>query len=396
MGPRPLNLSILVLLIDHFDFPRSTRQPSHPKKQTAAVFFYEQMPMPDSQSTHPIRVLIASPWKLDVWQLSQDLAGESSVRTSTSTTAGEMENQIRNHRPDVMLLDIDLEADQTPKRIINLLQTQLIPTVVRADTRQTPAGLLLDCLDAGALAIVNRSGSVDLAEASSQSLSTCLRAAASASVSNLRATTAQDWRAVSAASTDAILAIGGGMGSYNALCGILSQLPAGGPCTVVIAPLQSALISTFAARLATRCSMQVQVAENGQPIRPGQILIAPGHAHLLARQTQNGCTVAIKPGPAIFDQKPSIEMLFGSLADIAGSQTIGVLLGGSGIGGVASLLALRNSGGSSIVQSPDTCVLAEATTRATRCNAAEANEPAENIAMRVMEFASRRSSLRAA
>ncbi len=354
--------------------------------------------MSNSQQRRPIRTLIASPWKLDVRQLSEELAADGSVQISAAATPAAMDDQIHQCQPDVLLLDIDLEAGRTPQRITDLLRCHQIPIVIRADTEKAPAGLLLDCIDAGAVAIVNRPGS-QATDEPVPSLAHFLRAAATASIPKLLASLSASWPSVPMVQTvqsDAILAIGCGMGSLPALCGILSQIPAGGPGTVVIAPLPSSLTAVFAARLASRCKLQVQVATDGQPIRPGQILIAPGDSHLLARRSSAGYAVAIKPGPAIFDQKPSLEMLFGSLADVAGPQTIGVLLGGSGVGGVASLLAVRNSGGSTLVQSPDSCVLTETTTRAAKCNAADAIEPADQIAARIMAFAAGRSSLRAA
>jgi two-component system chemotaxis response regulator CheB len=343
--------------------------------------------MPDANRLHapPIRTLITAPTKLAVRQMAQDLSVERSLSIRTAADIREIWRQVESFNPRVVLLDVELAGDAIAQLVRKLSHVAGVATVLRGVL--SDANILLDCLEAGALAVLDKPASIAQAAESTGTLIWTLRAAAGASLANQLAGVGRSWPAVTATSTAAVVAIGGGMGSLPTLAGILSQLPAGGPGAVAIAPLPAELTGAFVERLQSNCKMRVLRARDKDAIQTGQILIAPGDSHLLIRRSGGGLMTALKDGPTVLGHKPSVEVMFNSLAEPAGANAIGVLLGGSGVDGVAGLLHLRNRGGGTIAESSQTSVLEDLPDRAAKCNAAIAVENAGRIAAKIMEMA---------
>jgi two-component system chemotaxis response regulator CheB len=248
---------------------------------------------------------------------------------------------------------------------------------------------LLDAMQAGALAILDKPGCCAVRAEFAPSVIWNIRAAMSA---NLILHSEENITPVESTHATSMLAIGAGMGGLPALTRILSQLPGDAPGAVVVSPLPSHVMAEYAGRLNQRCKVFVKLAGDGDSIQAGRVLLARGDSHLLLRRSAQGFSVCVKDGPAVFHQKPSIEILFNSIAEIAGGEAVGVLLGGAGVDGIAGLMRLRNRGGRTIAESEQSCVIADAPLRAKKCGAVEEMVPANEIARKMMEFAVRSSS----
>jgi two-component system chemotaxis response regulator CheB len=144
---------------------------------------------------------------------------------------------------------------------------------------------------------------------------------------------------------------------------------------------------SFAERLNETCAVQVKEAADGDHIIPGRVLIAPGGYHMVLQRSGASYYVAIKDGPAVCHQKPSVEVLFNSVAKYAGANAVGAILTGMGNDGAKGLLALKEAGAHTIAQDEATCVVFGMPREAIRLNAAEAIIPLEKISAALIQFA---------
>jgi two-component system chemotaxis response regulator CheB len=118
------------------------------------------------------------------------------------------------------------------------------------------------------------------------------------------------------------------------------------------------------------CAFEVKEAEDGDTLRPGRALVAPGDLHMLLRKSADGYRVAVKTGPRVCYQRPSVDVMFSSVAESAGAHAVGVLLTGMGSDGAQGLLKMRQAGARTIAQDESTCVVFGMPREAIRAGAA--------------------------
>jgi two-component system, chemotaxis family, protein-glutamate methylesterase/glutaminase len=354
------------------------------------------MPTTDRSAEKRIRTIVTAPTPLAAMQLARDLSANAALQISFATSETSLWQEIDANRPQVVLLDTRIAGNNAPHLVNDLIRRAKLPVLIRTEIRENSPQMLLDCIAAGALGILDKPTSVhQIAEAISE-LIWSIKAASNATMEKLESLRSANWSLATGGETGGIFAIGAGLGGTIALENLLMQLPQGAPGTVAVTALPQQLLSIWADRLDKRCNVRVKPARDGDGVRPGQVLIAPGESHLLLRRNNSDWTVKIKDGPAVFHQKPSAEMLFGSLADTGAPQAVGVLLGGAGVDGIAGLLQLRKAGARTLVESQSTSILADLPTRAFHCGAAEAQIPANELAAKMLELATTQRIPRAA
>jgi two-component system chemotaxis response regulator CheB len=173
----------------------------------------------------------------------------------------------------------------------------------------------------------------------------------------------------------------------QALSCVLSSLPANAPGTVVVQHMPARFTTSFAQRLNGECAMSVKEAEDGDHVVPGRVLIAPGGLHMLLQRSGANYYVILKDGPYVCHQKPSVEVLFSSVAKYAGANAIGALLTGMGDDGASGLLAIRQAGAHTIAQDEQSCVVFGMPKEAIALGAAEKIVPLSHIAETLISFA---------
>jgi two-component system chemotaxis response regulator CheB len=154
-----------------------------------------------------------------------------------------------------------------------------------------------------------------------------------------------------------VIAIGASTGGTVAIQEILLQLSADMPPMVVTQHIPAGFSLAFANRLNKLCGMEVREARDGDLLRSGLVLIAPGDYHLLLRQTARGYAVELQQGPQVCYQRPSVDVMFAAVAQAAGSHGIGVLLTGMGTDGARGMLALKRAGATTIAQDEPSCIV---------------------------------------
>ena len=157
--------------------------------------------------------------------------------------------------------------------------------------------------------------------------------------------------------THKVIAIGASTGGTIAIEKILSQMPLNIPGIVVVQHMPEYFTASFAERLNTLCKIEVREARDGDTAAPGLALIAPGGHHMLLERSGAFYQVRIKDGPMVHHQKPSVDVLFHSVAKNAGANAMGILLTGMGADGADGLVELHRMGGLTLAQDPDSSVV---------------------------------------
>ncbi|MEI7446436.1 MAG: chemotaxis protein CheB, partial [Burkholderiales bacterium] len=154
----------------------------------------------------------------------------------------------------------------------------------------------------------------------------------------------------SRASTEKIVAIGSSTGGTEALREVLTQLPADFPAVMVTQHMPPGFTKSFADRLNSLCRMHVKEAEHGERVLPGHVYVAPGGKHMALARSGANYVVELDDGPPVNRHKPSVEVLFKSVARHAGANAMGVMLTGMGRDGADAMKEMRDAGAHNVAQ----------------------------------------------
>jgi two-component system chemotaxis response regulator CheB len=193
-------------------------------------------------------------------------------------------------------------------------------------------------------------------------------------------------------SGDRIIAIGASTGGTEAIREFLQGMPQGSPGIVIVQHMPEIFTRAFANRLNRDCQIEVKEAADGDPILPGRALIAPGNRHMLVCQQGSGYLAQIKDGPLVSRHRPSVDVLFRSVANSVGKNAIGIIMTGMGSDGAQGLLEMRNTGAATIAQNESSCVVFGMPKEAIRLGAAEQVSALSSIAPSVLQLCNRPDS----
>ncbi len=287
-------------------------------------------------------------------------------------------NSLSSFNPDVVVVDVETPATNGLAFLQKLMNERPVPVIASAASTEAGANRAMDALTHGAVEIICKPDSKTPFLQFANTLIQKIKSARFAKVTkdNGRASVSRELPAIQNISSNKILAIGASIGGVQALTEVLTRLPATAPGTVVVQQLPAAVTRIFAARLAARCKVEVREAVDGDLVTPGRVLIAPGGSHMQLRKDGDQYRVKIKDGPELDRHKPSIDVLFNSVAKVAGANAVGALLTSDGIDGAAGLMNMRNAGDHTLVQDEQTSVAFGTAYEAIRRGAAEKIVPA--------------------
>ncbi len=157
--------------------------------------------------------------------------------------------------------------------------------------------------------------------------------------------------------TEKVIAIGASTGGTEALREVLAALPADGPAVVITQHMPPGFTQSFAQRLNGLCRMHVKEAEQGERLLPGHAYVAPGGLHLAVQLSGADYVVALDEGPPVNRHRPSVEVLFRSVARCVGPNAIGVMLTGMGRDGADAMREMRDAGAHNLAQDEASCVV---------------------------------------
>jgi two-component system, chemotaxis family, protein-glutamate methylesterase/glutaminase len=269
--------------------------------------------------------------------------------------------------PDVITLDIEMPRMDGLTFLKKLMHFHPMPAVIISSLAQPSCRAAIQALELGAVEVLAKpAGPYSVGELR-DTLAAKIRAAASARLQppQQHATTAAApvatpptiLPAVSSQSLSSIIAIGASTGGTEAIATVLRAFPKETPGIVVVQHIPPQFSRAFAGRLNEMCQIDVKEAQDGDTLRPGLALVAPGDFHMLLRKTGGRYFVNVKTGPRVCYQRPAADVLFFSVAEAAGANAMGALLTGMGSDGAQGLLRMRQAGARTIAQDEATCIV---------------------------------------
>jgi len=274
--------------------------------------------------------------------------------------------RMQSQWPDVIVLDVEMPRMDGITFLKSIMAHRPTPVVICSTLTEKGAETTLQALSAGAVSIVTKPkvGLRTFLEDKSADLISAVKTAARANMANICTVpvkaapqlTENKPRNLSK-TTEQLVAIGTSTGGTQALERLLSNLPADAPGIVIVQHMPEKFTAMFAQRLNQLCQIEVREAVNGERLLPGHALIAPGGKHL--RLTRSGAyyKVEVLDGPLVNRHKPSVDVLFRSVAKFAGANAMGIIMTGMGDDGARGLREMRDAGAYTLAQDERSCVV---------------------------------------
>lgn len=293
--------------------------------------------------------------------------------------------------PDVLTLDIEMPRMDGLTFLRKLMQHRPIPVIVLSSLAPKGSKVALEALAAGAVDVVCKPGTSYTVNEACNELVEKIKIASRAKVEKLTVASEQHsgtpQRLHMTETTNKIFAIGASTGGVQALMEVLTKFPANAPGTLVVQHMPANFTKSFAERLNDNCAVNVVEAKDGDRVIPGRVLLAPGGFHMLLQRSGANYYVCIKDGPMVCHQKPSVEVMFNSVAKFAGANAIGAILTGMGKDGALGLLNMRKNGAHTIAQDEQSCIVYGMPKEAAEQNAAEKILPLNQITAAMIDLA---------
>jgi len=290
-------------------------------------------------------------------------------------------------KPDVITLDLEMPRMDGLSFLVKLMKHYPMPVVVLSSLTPKNSETALKALELGALDVLCKPGSAYSTLDISRKLANAIRAAASAQLSvHSEKTPAPDViRDLRFKTTHKVIAIGASTGGTKAIETILRGMPLISPGTVIVQHMPENFTTAFAKRLNETCEMEVREANDNDHVVPGTALIAPGNHHMVLIRSGGNYLVRIKGGPPVHYQRPSVDVLFQSVAKHAGRNAVGVILSGMGSDGAKGLLAMRENGAYTLAQDEKTCVVFGMPKEAIKIGAADEVAPLPSLSRKIIQ-----------
>jgi two-component system chemotaxis response regulator CheB len=299
-------------------------------------------------------------------------------------------DKIVSLRPDVITLDVEMPRMDGITFLRKLMRHHPMPVIVLSSLTPEGGKTAMEALAAGAIEVMSKPGPAysigDACNALVEKIKAASRARIDRNVVPQRQIVSPTKRLHMTETTHKIFAIGASTGGVQALTRVLSALPANAPGTLVVQHMPAQFTTTFAERLNNECAVHVKEAQNGDHVVPGQVLIAPGGLHMLLQRSGASYYVTVKDGPPVCRQKPSVEVLFNSVAKYAGANAVGAILTGMGNDGAGGLLNMRQSGAHTVAEDETSAVVFGMPKEAIDRGAAEKVVPLSDIAKTLITF----------
>lgn len=185
---------------------------------------------------------------------------------------------------------------------------------------------------------------------------------------------------------DSIIAIGASTGGTIALRKVLSPLPADMPGIVIVQHMPKAFTTSFAESLNNECQLNVVEAQEGEKVERGKVLLSPGDQHMMLKLAGKDYIVTMNSGELVNRHRPSVDVLFRSVANLAGKKSIGVILTGMGDDGAAGMAEMHKAGSKTFAQDEESCVVYGMPRKAVECGAVDEVQNLEGIVKRLIEL----------
>ena len=314
-------------------------------------------------------------------------------------------DKMKKDWPDVITLDIEMPRMDGLSFLRKIMRERPTPVVICSSLVERGAETTMEALAAGAVSVITKPklGVKQFLQDSANDLATAVRAAARSNRrqlgSNRLATSAIPAPKLTAdailsaqpvisqalsKTTESVIAIGTSTGGTQALETVLTALPAVCPGIVIVQHMPEKFTAMFAARLNSLSQLEVREAQDGDRVMPGRALIAPGGRHMLLKRSGAQYQVEVVDGPLVNRHKPSVDVLFRSVAQIAGRNALGIIMTGMGDDGARGLLEMHQAGARTVAQDEASCVVYGMPKEAVKLGGVDKSLALEQIAREIL------------
>jgi len=309
-------------------------------------------------------------------------------------------DKILSLRPDVLTLDIEMPRMDGLTFLKKLMKFHPLPVVVISSLAQASSRAALDALQSGAVEVMAKPGGPYSVGEMAQDLPHKVRAAAQARLARPETPIAETGPAKPAKlqapalaagfrpNPSTLIAIGASTGGTEAIREVLTRMPESSPGIVIVQHIPPVFSAAFANRLNDLCRIRVREAVDGDRVMPGLALVAPGNFHMTLEKRGSEYRVAVRDGERVCYQKPSVDVLFESVATAARGDAVGAILTGMGSDGAKGMLTMKRAGARTVAQDEASCVVFGMPREAIVLGAVDRVLPLSRIAQQLIELSS--------
>ena len=312
--------------------------------------------------------------------------------------------KMQKEPPDVVITDLEMPRMDGLTFIRKIMSEMPTPVVVCSGLAARGTELALRALEEGAVEVITKP-KVGVRDFLHESAVTLLDAVWSASEAHVKlrpkpapapaprltadAILPRKNKSVGAAVTNSVIAVGASTGGTEAVRVFLGALPVDCPPIVIVQHMPEVFTRAFAQRLNKECGVEVQEARDGDRLQSGLALIAPGNRHMLVNRLGEELVVQILDGPLVSRHRPSVDVLFRSVASSVGPNAVGIIMTGMGDDGAQGLYEMKETGAATIAQDEASCIVFGMPKEAISCGAVDIVVPLEQIANAALNLQSR-------
>jgi two-component system chemotaxis response regulator CheB len=334
--------------------------------------FPEILSDPPPDNAGPLDVLVVDDSAIVRQALMAMLSEKRGFRVTVAADPLIAMDKMKRFTPDVILLDLEMPRMDGMTFLEKLMSQNPVPVVVCSGLTGPRTEAAIRALEIGAVDIITKPqiGIRGFLEESAVLLEDTVRAAATARVSKFRRLRDRSSKhrprdlaipavllPASAQQRETIVAIGASTGGTEALLQVLEQMPENCPGIVAVQHMPEGFTAAFAKRLNGVCRIEIKEAADGDKVGPGRAFIAPGNRQTLVRRIGSTYFLEVRDGPLVSRHRPSVNVLFSSVAQAAGSRAIGILMTGMGDDGADGLLEMKQADALTIAQDEASCVV---------------------------------------
>ena len=298
------------------------------------------------------------------------------------------ENYLKKEWPDVIILDLEMPRKDGLTFLKEIMAMRPTPVIICSSLAEKNASVTMEALSSGAVDIITKPkvGIKDFLSSSEMMIVDAVRSAFSADIkkiepgpipkpgiqpknrAGLKISTgpklnadvilaSETGRANISRGADRFIAIGASAGGTRAIEAVLISLPKDTPPIVIVQHMPEKFTFAFSNRLNSLCEISVKEAEDGDELKTGWAFLAPGNRHMIVKRRENNYYIELKDGPLVCRHKPSVDVLFRSISNVAGSNVLGIILTGMGDDGAAGMKEMHNAGVKTLAQDEESSLI---------------------------------------
>ncbi len=366
-----------------------------------------------------IKVLIIDDSALVRKMLTEILSSDKEIEVVGSAADPLIAREkIKQLNPDVLTLDVEMPNMDGVTFLANLMRLRPMPVVMVSTLTEAGAEITLDALELGAIDFITKP-KIDFNNSIQGYAEEIIEKVKIASIAHIKSDLSRSKKSKNSKVvnklevtkkntadvvlelksgkrnyklTDTIIAIGASTGGTEAIKEVLEDMPANSPGIVITQHIPEKFSASFALRMDKISPMKVCEATDGQQILPGHAYIAPGNLHLLVEKSGARYICRLNNGPAVSRHKPSVNVLFRSVANQLGQNAIGVILTGMGDDGADGLLEMKQAGAITVAQDEQSSVVWGMPGEAVKRDAADSILPLSQIASRLISLSAEKAA----